>query len=249
MQPYHKIDSIYKRDERGRILREFSRPEFEYLYYNEWVCTEKVDGTNIRIGWDPTTQKVRIGGRTDNAQIPSQLIDRLNEIAGDFGGAVLDGDGFDAECAITLYGEGYGAKIQKGGGNYNPTGTNFVLFDVLVGGWWLQRADVTGIAELLGLDIVPVVTIATLEEAERLVEAGFDSAWGDFKAEGVVCTPVVPLHARDGKRVITKIKTKDYEVGKADAVAEVVSLERRRPSTPEEDADVCPGEKRVLVAA
>ena len=34
--------------------------------------------------------------------------------------------------AAVLYGEGYGAKIQKGGGNYRAD-QDFVLFDVRVG--------------------------------------------------------------------------------------------------------------------
>jgi len=86
--------------------------------------------------------------------------------------------------------------------------------------WWLRRDDVIDIAEAIGIGVVPEVARCTLEEAERLCRAGFDSSWGPFPAEGVVCTPVVSLFARDRKRVITKLKTKDY----AEPLAEVVNI-------------------------
>ena len=42
------------------------------------------------------------------------------------------------------------------------------------------------------------------------VKKGFISKWGDFQAEGIVARPQVELKARNGKRVITKIKNKDF---------------------------------------
>ena len=71
MQPYHKINSVYKRDEKGKFTKEFSIPEFEYLFHNIWIGTEKIDGTNIRIGWDG--ENVTIGGRMQKAQLPVHL--------------------------------------------------------------------------------------------------------------------------------------------------------------------------------
>ena len=65
---------------------------------------------------------------------------------------------------ITFYGEGYGAKIQKGGGNYNPDGVDFVLFDVRCGDFWLKRENVRDVANKLGIEDVPVVGTGTLEE-------------------------------------------------------------------------------------
>ena len=66
MEPYHKIQSIFKRDaENGyKFTSEYSCPEFEYLQNNEWEFTEKVDGTNIRIIWDGQ-DGLRIAGRTE----------------------------------------------------------------------------------------------------------------------------------------------------------------------------------------
>jgi hypothetical protein len=108
-----------------------------------------------------------------------------------------------------LYGEGYGARIQKGGGNYRPD-QDFVLFDVKVGDWWLQRDAVEDVSGKLSLDIVPIIGRGTLVYMVELVEKGFQSQWGNFQAEGIVARPACELKARNGHRIITKIKTRDF---------------------------------------
>ena len=207
MQAYHKIQTVYKRDpasgHKTLLMGEFARPEFAYLARNPWVFTEKVDGTNIRIS--ANEGKLVIGGRTDRAQIPTFLLSKLMNL---FAPAVLH-DTFDGDN-FTLYGEGYGAKIQKGGGNYNPTGVDFVLFDVRVDGWWLRRDDVVDVADKLQLETVPTIGRGTLSEMVATVSCGFNSVWGDFRAEGIVARPETELFGRGGQRVITKIKCKDF---------------------------------------
>ena len=82
MEKYHKIQSVFKRDpatkNRHFLMGEYACPEFELLKDIEWVWTEKVDGTNIRIIWDG--HKVTFNGKTDNAQIPAKLIATLQEL-------------------------------------------------------------------------------------------------------------------------------------------------------------------------
>ena len=109
-----------------------------------------------------------------------------------------------------LFGEGYGARIQKGGGNYISDHTDFVLFDVRVGNWWLNRCDVESVAKRLGLRVVPVIGEGTLCDMVELTREGFKSTWGDFQAEGVVARPATELCTRGGHRIITKIKCKDF---------------------------------------
>ena len=48
----------------------------------DWEFTEKVDGTNIRVHWDGHT--VEFGGRTDKAQIPKPLLERLETLFGGY---------------------------------------------------------------------------------------------------------------------------------------------------------------------
>lgn len=208
MSEYHKIQTVFKRDPATRhrtlIEGDYSLPEFEYLSSNKWVFTEKVNGTNIRVYF--RDGKVKFGGRTDNSQIPATLVERLGDLfllRAERFTEVFDG------ADVCLYGEGYGAKIQKGGGNYRPD-QDFVLFDVMVGGWWLQRPDVEDVAERMGLDVVPVVGEGTLLEMVEQAKAGIPSTWGNFQAEGYVARPAIELRTRAGHRLITKIKCRDF---------------------------------------
>ena len=206
MSEYHKINSIFKRDRTTNRLIEgdWSTPEFEYLSNSIWTWSEKVDGTNIRVIF--TGNSIAFGGRTDAAQIPAQLFGRLNER---FLPKISVLSEIFPDGGI-LYGEGYGAKIQKGGGNYRQD-QDFVLFDVRCGRWWLQRGDVEDIAAKLGLDVVPVIGSGTLKEAVELARAGIRSTWGDFEAEGIVARPKVELQTRGGQRIIAKIKCRDFK--------------------------------------
>lgn len=204
MKTYSKIESLYNRDEKNHKFKigEFRLPEFQYLYKNDWIFTEKVDGTNIRVMWDG--KNVIFGGRTDNAQMPTFLNYRLLELFPKAKFEIFD-------SPVCLYGEGYGAKIQKGGGNYKADGVDFVLFDVMIGEWWLKWEDVQDIAGKLQINTVPLVGIGPLYKAEDKVERGYNSAWGDFLAEGLVCKPIIDLLSRNKERIIVKLKTKDFK--------------------------------------
>jgi len=216
MPRYPKIQSIFKRDPETNFrtfLPEFSRPEFAYLFNMEWRLEEKVDGTNIRIGYRSDTGLV-IKGRKEKSQIPPHLTRALVEEFHPLN-RVLEEEFGDGIC---IYGEGYGPKIQKGGGNYRST-PGFVVFDILIGPYWLRREDVEEICDLLGLDIVPTVKSTpsglshpsnTLAYACKLVRDGFTSHWGDFLAEGVVCKPPVNLYNHQRRRIMTKVKHCDY---------------------------------------
>lgn len=210
MTEYHKIATLYLRDPetkfRTLLIGQYAEPEFAYLVENQWVFTEKVDGTNIRV-IVPAGGLITFGGKTDNASIPAPLLARLQErFLGDGGAALREAfpDG------AVLYGEGYGARIQKGGGNYGPD-QDFVLFDVLVGGWWLRRETVEDVSAKLGLDIVPIIGRGTLPAMRVIVQGGIRSRWGEFPAEGIVARPAVELKTRAGHRIITKLKTKDFQ--------------------------------------
>lgn len=211
---YPKIYGPYVRATEGPnrnrvILGDWSRPEFEALADTPWHWTEKVDGTNIRVHWDG--HAVQFGGRTDNAQIPAKLVTRLREMFPE----ELFEQQFQ-ETAVTLYGEGYGAGIQKGGGRYCPTGVDFVLFDVRIGNFWLLRPDVESIARDLGIDTVPLVFTGTPAQAILRVAAGHGSYWGvmegqtPFLAEGLVGVPVPGFLDRAGRRIMMKVKTVDF---------------------------------------
>lgn len=205
---YTKIPNIFKREERGSnklIEGEFSTPELKYLANAQWVWTEKVDGTNIRVIWDG--HSVTFGGRTDKAQIPAHLVNKLNEL---FGGANKE-EIFEQHFGgtpVILFGEGYGEKIQKGGGLYGSV--NFILFDVFINGVWLKREAVEGIAKSFGIGVVPITGVGSLHQAVESIRTHPKSALRDAELEGYVCRPACELLDRMGNRIIVKIKCRDF---------------------------------------
>lgn len=205
MVEYHKIQTVFLRDPVTKyqtvLEGQFAKPEFEYLTQNTWMFTEKVDGTNIRIHWN---EQVVFAGKTDHADLPPSLRAKLLEL---FQSEVF----LNANVpAMTLYGEGYGAKIQKGGGNYIPDGCSFILFDVMVDGIWLERHNVEDIAHQLGIRVVPLIGQGTLIEAVDLVKHGYPSQLRRTPPEGLVMRPAIELFDRRGERIIAKIKMKDF---------------------------------------
>ena len=155
MIEYHKIEGLFKRDKATKKLlrNEYRNPAVELLKDCEWEFTEKIDGTNVRVVWDG--HKVSFYGRTDRAELPKRLVEAL-EVA--FGGEVNEQifEEHFGETEVILYGEGYGAKIQKGGGDYRSDNA-FILFDVQIGDLFLTRDNVVEIARYFGVDVVPVV--------------------------------------------------------------------------------------------
>lgn len=215
---YHKIQTMFKRNPetnyKSLLIGDWAREEFAYLSDMPWEWTEKIDGTNIRVIWEPPwrenlTGSLEFRGKTDRAQIPQFLLDKLNEM--------FDEEAFRhlyPQTSMCIYGEGYGAKIQKGGGNYIPDGVSFIAFDVAVFNMdsvtWLRRPDVEDIARNLSVDSVPIVGEGTLMESVDLVSRGFKSKIGKAESEGLVLRPKVYLSDRMGRRIITKLKHKDF---------------------------------------
>lgn len=211
MKEYHKIETVFERDMEGTkklIEGKYRNPAVEFLANLKWNFTEKIDGTNIRVHWDG--HKVMFGGRTDSAQIPTNLMYALNDL---FLG-VTNEEVFEqkfGEMEVTFYGEGYGEKIQKGGGLYRD-GVGFILFDVQVGDLWLERENVEDIAKSFNLDVVPIVLTGTVLEAVEYVRAKPKCTVSkkEKEAEGLVGRPSVEMKDRRGNRMIVKIKAEDF---------------------------------------
>jgi hypothetical protein len=209
MIEYNKIDTLYKRDMEGskKLLEgEFRNPTVEFLKDNVWTFTEKIDGTNIRVYWDG--HKVQFGGRTERAQIPSDLVNYLNSVFGTSEAEQIFEEKF-GETELILFGEGYGPKIQNGGNYRNDV--SFIMFDVLIAGNYQPRESVEDIAKAFGIDIVPIIFEGTIQEGVNFVKGHPDSTMGTAKMEGLVGRPKVEVRDRCGKRVIVKIKWEDFK--------------------------------------
>lgn len=82
---YQKIDTLYKRDEKGQIMpwESWVSPELEWMRKLKFEATEKIDGTNMRFEVWPVLEtnedtitikfEYAIKGKTDNANIRKEL--------------------------------------------------------------------------------------------------------------------------------------------------------------------------------
>ena len=104
METYTKIDTIYKRYQfsgkdcpnqkwlkfRNKIiLGAFSNIEAKYLFDCLWEAYSKIDGTNSKIAFFPSTGEIKIGGKSDNAESISGQFEMLNKIAHDIQPALV----------------------------------------------------------------------------------------------------------------------------------------------------------------
>jgi hypothetical protein len=193
------------------------------LQIRNWFATEKIDGMNIRVGLTPEG-KVLIGGRTDNAQLPVPLFAYLQEtFTPEKMQAAFEKNEDGTWPEVVLFGEGYGEKIQNGGG-YRK-GVSFRLFDVLVGKWWLEWDSIVSVADGLGVRVAPVFAMGerwfpTCEaELQDVLAGGLspvsqEEGGGQKEAEGIVARADPMLYDKFGNRMMWKLKFSDFRKGK-----------------------------------
>ena len=220
---YPKIETLFVRNEKTHGVEQeiIRRPEFGIPKW--WYVEEKIDGTNCRVILDGDGSST-IRGRTDaatwNPKVLVQLeaifdLDTLKEVL--WRGC----EGDVVKPTVILYGEAYGPKIQKGG-NYRDD-VSFRLFDVLfvnpVGQkTWLNRDSVCDIAEKLGIKTAPYLGDWGIHEIVDLVKGGATSVVSEreggnkeYQMEGVICRTEPLLLMKSGKRLMFKLKTKDWK--------------------------------------
>lgn len=185
-------------------------------------------------------------GKTDNAQIPPKMLKFMQDNFPE--DKVLSALGLEKEIPIdkwidhkwteddgvtpnyaaipdfyTIYGEGFGLGIQKGG-NYIKDGVDFRVFDVKVtckyhkGNMkvdeiYLNTDARDDIANKLGAKIVPFYGYLTIDEAVDIVRKGIVTGmWANenIVEEGLVLRTDCGLLNRQGKRLIVKVKTEDF---------------------------------------
>ena len=196
---YPKIETLFNRDAKFRVIEgEFRLPEFKMI--NEWYVTEKVDGTNVRIIYEPLYEKVgmisldtilrytghgvRFAGKTDKAEFHPDLSAYLEktftyEKLSTVFPTNPEGKSIQPPHVI-IYGEGYGPKIQSGGTYRKDIAVR--VFDVFIadpenplGGWWLEPENITDIAAKLGVNTVTKLPVTSIPEIVESVKNGFKS--------------------------------------------------------------------------
>lgn len=231
MISYPKTENLYARDEKTKklLVGMYRRPDF--MQVGNWLLTEKVDGTNIRLGYDFSgfSPQAWIRGRSDNAVLPknfaaealSHLLDASGNLDLDILGEALYALDNDVKFGqmLVVFGEGYGPGIQKGGQYANRKSLR--IFDVVTlmpdrAPLWRTWTDVCTVARVLGLDTVPVIGDCSTEDAVRLVREGLYSrvAYEEredatVSAEGLIARTDPYLFDYRGQRVMWKLKGSD----------------------------------------
>ena len=167
----------------------------------EVVCTEKIHGTNARVGW--INGEERIGGRNQDHTKDEgdsgvmgfvKYIRSLN----------VDWAGLFGTTNIIFYGEWHGSNIQKGI-KYSDE-KEFRVFDVRVNGLLRDWNDIVDLVEHSPFKLVPLLYkgVPTLEKFDELVkvqsvvgkENGFDDS--ENFHEGIVIKPTKMKRAETG---------------------------------------------------
>jgi hypothetical protein len=216
MFEYPKIETLYQRDKITNkvIINQLRLLEFGNI--RRWQITEKVDGTNVRVGLLPSGV-IKYSGRTENAQIPTKLLDYLQQTFTLEQLQLVFKDSLDNE--VVVFGEGYGEKIH-GGGAYRQ-GISFRLFDVLVGQWWLEPEAIADVAAKLDILTVPVLgEIDSLpghtDELKQWLghdgnsTVAIQDGGRGVRAEGIVARTVPMLFTRRSQRLMWKLKFSDF---------------------------------------
>ena len=235
---YPKIETLFNRDEKFKVIEgDYRLKEFELI--KSWYVTEKIDGTNVRIIYQPVYETVGMislaqireyrcmelifKGRTDKAEFHPTLrayLEKtftLEKLEAVFGEKMAE-----SKFAVHLFGEAYGPKIQSGG-NYRKD-VCVRLFDVYVadrenplGGWWLEPENVGDIADKLGVGVVlPLPDMTTSEIVEYVKSkqlsrvSQVEGGNPNYPMEGVVARTRPLLFTRKGERLIFKLKIKDF---------------------------------------
>ena len=212
---YPKINTIWKRDETNKYIiieDDYSKEEFKNI--KNWNISEKIDGTNIRIEcffeyMHGGEIDVVFKGRTDNAEIPKFLLGYLEKA---FTKEIILPIFKEKQPGkVILYGEGYGPKIQKGGGNYRDD-AGFILFAVWIDGWWLDRDKVKEIATMLDIKVVPEIGIMTIDDAVKYIKGMPKSIIAEKEClmEGVVARSYPLMLFRDKSPIMWKLKVEDF---------------------------------------
>lgn len=219
---YPKIDTLYDRDERHRVIvGKLRRPEFGII--KRWSITEKIHGRNTRVTLFDTGE-VEYGGKTDTAEIPPELLEYLKRIfPPDVLKAALWLPNKTLPKVATIYGEGYGPRMVPGSGIYRKD-VSFRLFDSLIegvdGSWWLERANLENVAEKLGVRCVPLLSVIydlpeSLSDLENIIKisrvATEENNNFSAVAEGIVARTDPLLFNRKGELLMWKLKTKDFK--------------------------------------
>lgn len=187
---YMHIDNLYK--------------NIDIMQFKECYAIEKIHGTSAHVRFKDGEVAFFAGGEKHDKFVAlfdkEFLTEKFTEI-------------FD--CDVVIYGEAYGGKQQGMSATYGKE-LKFIVFDVKVGGIWLDVINAEDVATKLGLEFVYYVKVPTdlkYIDAERdrpSTQAKRNGIKEEKIAEGIVLRPLVELIKSNGKRVISKHKRDEF---------------------------------------
>jgi hypothetical protein len=205
-------------------LEALTQPEMQnILLQSEVVCTEKIHGTNARVGL--VEGQFHIGGRN---------IDHTNDGDSSVMGFVGEMRGYEAKFReafpdqnIIFFGEWFGPGIQKGI-SYGATKA-FRVFDAKLDGRYMDWDTVVTLATKIGFATVPVLYrgVPKMSVFESLLdikskvglESGIDKE--DNLHEGIVIKPTqMIINEYTGQWLIAKYKPARWSERKSDKLKE-----------------------------
>ena len=211
---YPKINTIFNRDDKYKIITDsYSKPEYDLIHL--WSIEEKINGTNIRIHFDG--ENVFFGAKNDNSEIPKHLLAYLKDVF------TIEKfkEKFNESSSVTIFGEGYGHKIQEPMGSaYAGKDVRFCLFDVMIDNLWLERSNCEGIADIFGVKMPHIITKSiTINEIVNFVKIDGVHRLSELARlndkeiifECVIARTDPILLDRSGDRVMWKLKVRDFK--------------------------------------
>lgn len=202
-----KCKTLFKRDENFKVIPSMTAltdPRFEFVSDRGWVVTKKMDGMSIILAWDGWDFKFH--GRSPKTDFNTPQLEYLQGVAGKIRPNMVEH--FD-EIPVHIYAEFVGPKIN---GNKHGYGEyHLFVFDVRIGGFWLDWHNVVDVAQKVELQ-----TVRRIHELER---GGLEKIYREVSAlarvgtsqyfEGVVCRTDPYFYTAQGDRVMFKLKLTD----------------------------------------
>ena len=109
MIEYQKIETLYKFDNVTKTYRkEFFNPYVDYLKDNEWIASEKIDGTNVQVEYDG--HRVAFHGRTERTNFPKEV---LAALTGKFADSEVVFEQMFGDKPVILFMECYGGIMKE----------------------------------------------------------------------------------------------------------------------------------------
>ena len=195
---YMKIDNLYRNNQ---IM------EFKHCY-----ALEKVHGTSAHIQWSNGHLSFYSGGEKHDSFVALFDSEKLTQFFKD--------KGYEDDCVVRVHGEAYGGRQQGMKETYGPK-LHFIVFDVLVGGLWLDVPKAEDYTLSMGLEFVPYEYVSTEAEAlnaerdrDSIVAIRRGMGEGHIR-EGVVLRPPFEVRNNGGGRCMSKHKRDEFREHKS----------------------------------